>query len=325
MRDRFCFSKRRRTLSAGMVLLLLLAVSFSLFACSQPEPAAAVSILSSNFVGYDFAVAITKGCDVRVSLLAGGDIHSFNPTFRDMAALQSADLFLYTGGESDAAIETLLSALPPRSTFRLVDHVPLLQEETVEGMEGDLDKTDDPEGEGEYDEHVWTSPQNAVRIAAALADAIIAADPDPARQALYRENAASLIASLEALDRDFADFFAGVSDKLVIFGDRFPFRYFAAEYGLSYYAAFPGCSSAVEPGPRTLTFLLDKLKTTGAKAVFHMEGGAHSVADRLAAAAGIPSVMLHACHRVTPEEIEAGATYLSLMRENLETLRQYLS
>ena len=320
MPDRFCFSKRRRALSVGVALLLLLALSFSLVACSQPTPAVAVSILSSNFVGYDFALAITKGCDVQVSLLAGGDIHSFNPTFRDMAALQSADLFLYTGGESDAAIETLLSALPDCPTFRLVDHVPLLQEERVEGMAGGSDA-----GEGEYDEHVWTSPQNAVKIAAALADAIVAADPDPARQARERENAASLIASLEALDRDFAEFFAGVSDKLLIFGDRFPFRYFAAEYGLSYYAAFPGCSAAVEPGPRTLTFLLDKLKTTGAKAVFHMEGGAHIVADRLAAASGLPSVMLHACHRVTPEEIEAGATYLSLMRENLETLRQYLS
>lgn len=319
----------RRCFFGSMFLLLLLFVSVGFGSCGKEEDKAEFHIVSVNFAGCDFVRTLAGRDNPRVSveLFAGGDIHSFNPTFGDMVKIQSADLFLYVGGESDAAIDTLLASLPEVKTFRMVDHVPLLKEEIKEGMEGDSHEEHDGHGEaeedGEYDEHVWTSLKNAVRLVRALEEELVAMDPAGAE--VYRENAETFVGELEALDGEFTSFFASLDKKLLIFGDRFPFRYFAADYGLDYYAAFPGCSASVEPGPRTVTFLLNKAKEEGVTAIYHIEGDVHSMADRLAQVAGIESVLLHSCHKVSREEMEQGVTFLSLMRENLAVLKRTLS
>ena len=149
-------------------------------------------------------------------------------------------------------------------------------------------------------------------------------DIDPENAASYQENASAYIAQLEMLDQNFRDFFAGVSNKTMVFGDRFPFRYFAEEYGLDCFAAFPGCSSETEPSVATIAFLTDKVKSENITTVFYIEFSNHQVADSIAEAAGAKTALFHSCHNVSEQEQRDGATYLSLMEQNLNTLKEAL-
>ena len=214
-------------------------------------------------------------------------------------------------------------------TLRMVDCVPLLEEETVEGMEsyeeGHDHDHDEAPGLGEvvgYDEHVWTSPKNAALITRAVGDKL--AELDPANADTYAANSADYAAQIEDLDREFADFFAGVEDRTMVFGDRFPLRYFAEEFNIDYYAAFPGCSTQTEPSAATIAFLTDKVREEHIPTVWYIEFSNHLVADSIAESAGVKTAMFHTCHNVSADDLAAGATYVSLMEQNLETLRENL-
>ena len=209
----------------------------------------------------------------------------------------------------------------------MVDCVDLLEEETVEGMSGhehghDHEGLDEHEGHGlgevvGMDEHVWTSPRNAASITRTIGETLAAMDPEHAGD--YRSAAESYAVEIDALDREFADFFDGLTDRTIVFGDRFPLLYFANEFGLDYYAAFPGCGTQTEPSAATVAFLTEKSK--GLPAVWYIEFSNHLVADSIAEAAGTETALFHTCHNVSRAELEAGATYVSLMEGNLETLR----
>jgi zinc transport system substrate-binding protein len=169
---------------------------------------------------------------------------------------------------------------------------------------------------------VWTAPRNAAQITRAIGAEMEALDPSNA--AFYAANAADYAGQIEALDREFADFFAGVADRTMVFGDRFPLRYFADEFDIPYYAAFPGCSTQTEPSAATIAFLTEKVREEGISTVWYIEFSNHLVADSIAEAAGAETAMFHSCHNVSADDLAAGATYISLMTDNLETLRQHM-
>ena len=174
-----------------------------------------------------------------------------------------------------------------------------------------------------YDEHVWTAPRNAVAITQAIGARMAALDPDNA--ALYEVNTADYAARITELDQAFADFFAGLTDRTMVFGDRFPLRYFADEFDIEYYAAFPGCSTQTEPSAATIAFLTEKVRQEGISTVWYIEFSNHLVADSIAEATGAQTALFHSCHNVSADDLAAGATYVSLMEGNLETLRQHMS
>ena len=310
--------------------LLLSAVLLTGCGQSPSAPEAekgALKIVTTVFPAYDFARA-AGGAHAEVSLLLppGAESHSYEPTPSDMLAVQDCDLFLYLGGESDTWVETILSSVELQgSTMRMVDCVDLLEEETVEGMEVEPEHDHEEEDHGlgtvkEYDEHVWTSPRNAAVITRAIGDKL--AELDQAHAAAYTANAEAYAAEIEALDADFAAFFDSVSNKTMLFGDRFPLRYFAAEYGVPYYAAFPGCSTQTEPSAATIAFLMDKAKTEHLSTIYYIEFSNHQVADSITEATGGQTALFHGCHNVSQAELDSGVTYISLMRKNLETLQK---
>ena len=137
-----------------------------------------------------------------------------------------------------------------------------------------------------------------------------------------RHETVFLATTLEELDQAFEAFFDAQAERTIVFGDRFPLRYFAEEYDLDYYAAFPGCGTQTEPSAATIAFLTEKVRQEQIPAVWYIEFSNHQVADSIAEATGAKTAMFHTCHNVTQEELDGGATYLSLMTENLETLRQ---
>jgi len=304
------------------VLTALVVVCLSSSALpSLAEGSPKFSVVATNFPAFDFARQVAGDrAGVTMLLPPGAESHTYEPTPQDILKIQNAGLFVYTGGESDAWVDDILSSLDPQvNAIRMIDCVSAVAEETVEGMQPE-DEEEEAEGEEpEYDEHVWTSPRNAIRIEQAIAQRLEALDP--ANAAAYRANSDAYTKQLEALDQDFRGFFQRVSNKILIVGDRFPLRYFADEYGLSYYAAFPGCSTETEPSAATLSFLIDKVKAEGVSTVFYIEFSNHRVADSIAEQTGAKTGLFHSCHNVSRAELDAGATYLSLMSGNLEALK----
>ena len=288
-----------------------------------------LQIVATVFPAYDFArSAAGELADVTLLLPPGMESHSYEPTPADILAVQECDLFLCLGGESDAWVDTILSAVEPEGQIlRMTECVDLLEEETVEGMAeepGHDHDHDHEDGFGvgevrEMDEHVWTSPRNAAEITRDIGEAL--AGIDPANAETYRANAAGYAAELDALDQEFEDFFAGVDDPVMVFGDRFPLRYFVERYGIEYYAAFPGCSTQTEPSAATIAFLTEKVETEDIGTVWYIEFSNHRVADSIAESAGAETALFHTCHNVTQEEMDGGATYWSLMEGNLERLQ----
>ena len=280
-----------------------------------------LKIVSTIFPSYDFACAIAgENADITILLSPGVESHSYEPTPQDMIQIQNCDLFLYTGGESDTWVDDLLSSLEqPINTVKMMDCVDVYEEEILEGMQAE---DSSHAHEVEYDEHVWTSPQNAILISRAIEQALCRINPENTE--VYQKNADSYVSELETLDQNFRDFFAGISHKTMIFGDRFPFRYFAEEYGLDCFAAFPGCSNETEPSAATIAFLTDKVKSEKISTVFYIEFSNHQVADSIAEATGAETAPFHSCHNVSAQEQKDGASYLSLMEQNLNTLKEVL-
>ena len=312
-------------------LLPLLCALLLLSACGPalPEETDQLQIAAAVFPAYDFARAAAGGrADVTLLLPPGAESHSYEPTPADILRVQSCDLFIYLGGESDAWVDAILSAIEPEGeALRMIDCVDLLEEETVEGMQGghEHEHEEDHGHLGEVvgmDEHVWTDPRNAAAITRTIGERLSALDP--ANAEAYAAGAEGYARELEALDRDFAAFFDGRADRTIVFGDRFPLLYFADAYDLDYYAAFPGCGAQTEPSAATVAFLTEKVREERLPAVWYIEFSNHLVADSIAEAAGVETAQFHTCHNVSRADLEAGATYVSLMRDNLEALKKYM-
>lgn len=302
-----------------------IALGASLCGCSGVETADSADkplIITTIFPAYDFARQVFGDtAEVRMLLKPGQESHSYDPSAKDIVEINGCDLFVYNGGESDQWVESVLQAAPDVETFRMTDAVSLLDEEHSEGMQEE-DHDHDHGDEEEYDEHVWTSPDNAAAIVRALGNRAKALFPDSAAE--LDSNTESYAAQIEEIDGRLKALLDG-EQRYFIFGDRFPLLYFFKHYGLNYYAAFPGCGSETEPSAQTVTFLLDKLGQPDAvKAVFCIELSGRKLADVLAEDSGLDVVEFHSCHNITADDFAAGETYVSLMERNLQTLEKVL-
>jgi zinc transport system substrate-binding protein len=227
------------------------------------------------------------------------------------------------GGESDEWVNDVFDSIdtPKMKVITLMDCVEVVEEEIVEGMSG-IPLTEKTE-EREYDEHVWTAPANAKLIVQKISQALCEADAGNA--AFYRANTDAYLDELDALDRSFRSAVDSGSRRLLIFGDRFPFRYFVDAYRLKYFAAFPGCSTETEPSAATVAFLIDKVKKENIPVVFHIEFSNERMADAICEASGAQKRLFHSVHNVSRDDLSAGETYLSLMKRNAAVLAEALA
>ena len=315
-------------------VLLALTLAAGLCGCADRQRAedGRLQVVCSVFPYYDFARQI-GGDDVDVTLLvaAGKETHSFEPTPLDVITLSQADVFLYNGGESEAWVDDILSAAGENIavTLPLMPQVSALAEEWAEGMEGAHDEHDhDHDHEThdsddiEYDEHVWTSPVLAKALCQAICDALCQADP--AHREGYQARLTDYLAQLDGLDAAFREVVEAGHRRLLVFGDRFPLLYFCKEYGLDYRAAFHGCASDTEPSLATLKYLIDKVEDEEIPVVYTIELSSRKVADAIAETTGAKVLTFHSCQTGSRTEFDGGATYLSLMEQNVEALREGL-
>ena len=315
-------------------LMLAMLLALSVLAACAPKAAETtsddgISIVTTIFPAYDFARQITAGTNATITMLLqpGEEVHSFDPTSQDIIRIQNADLFAYVGGENDVWVDSVLSGLDQSvHTYKMMDYVTLYEEELVEGMQPEAEEaTADSAGaaDKEWDEHVWTAPVNAISIVKAMTAELTTIDP--ANATTYQTNADAYVKQLEALDQSFWDVVNTAAHKTVVFADRFPVRYFVEEFGLNYYAAFPGCSADTEASAATIASLINHVKAENIPVVFYIEMSNQQMANTVAEATGAKTMLFHTCHNITKAEFESGATYLSLMQNNVAALKAALN
>ena len=287
-----------------------------------------LNITATIFPQYDFARQLAGDkANVTMLLPPGSECHTYEPTPQDIIKIQNSDLFIYTGGESDNWIDEILKTLDTSNMkiLRLMEICEMVNEESVEGMQSDEHnhENENENSNHELDEHVWTSPYNAVKICDAISDALCELDAENAQY--YNKNHTEYTALLFDLDDSFREILSSSKRNTLVFGDRFPFRYFTERYGIEYYAAFPGCAEETEASISTVTFLIDKIKQEQIPVVLYPELSNHRLADTIAEETGAKALMLHSCHNVTQEDFNNGITYIELMKNNVEVLREALN
>ena len=289
-----------------------------------------LSIVTTIFPEYDWVMNIlgekASNTDVTMLLDNGVDLHSFQPTADDIIQISRCDLFIYVGGESDEWVEDALKEATNKDMV-VIDLLDVLgdavkEEEVKEGMEAEKEEESE---EVEYDEHVWLSLKNAAVLVGAVRDALVRLDAENAD--VYSANASAYLDKLNALDADYHSAVEAARIKTVLFGDRFPFRYLVDDYGLDYYAAFVGCSAESEASFETIAFLAGKVDELGLSTVLTLEGTNHKIAETIVSTSKDKSAQIlsmDSMQSTTSGDVKNGATYLSIMENNLDVLTDAL-
>ena len=297
----------------------------------QAESAAdeKIKIVTTIFPEYDWVREIlgdkADSAEITMLLDNGVDLHSYQPTADDIIKISDCDLFVYVGGESDGWVEGALksAANKDRKVINLLDVLgdSVKEEETVEGMQ----EEEEDHGEKEYDEHVWLSLKNAKTLVGAISAALQEIDPD--NKDTYAANAEAYGQKLSALDAEYRKAVSAGTYKTLLFGDRFPFRYLVDDYGLSYYAAFAGCSAESEASFETVSFLARKVDEGKLPCVLTIEGTQHKIAETVVqntAGKNQKILTMDSMQSTTSQDVASGTTYLSLMEKNLDVLKEAL-
>ena len=298
---------------------------------SQAESAAdeKIRIVTTIFPEYDWVREIlgdkADSAEITMLLDNGVDLHSYQPTADDIIKLSDCDLFVYVGGESDGWVEDALksAANKDRKVIHLLEILgdSVKEEETVEGMQ----EEEEDHGEKEYDEHVWLSLKNAKTLVGAISAALQEIDPD--NKDTYAANAEAYGQKLSALDAEYRKAVSAGTYRTLLFGDRFPFRYLVDDYGLSYYAAFAGCSAESEASFETVSFLARKVDEGKLPCVLTIEGKNHKIAETIVqntAGKNQKILTMDSMQSTTSQDVAGGTTYLSLMEKNLDVLKEAL-
>lgn len=285
-----------------------------------------LSVVTTIFPQYDFVREIA-GDNVELTMLLppGSESHSFEPTPQDIITIQNCDVFIYVGGESDEWVDGILDSMDTNDMkiISIIDLVDTVEEEIVEGMEAEAEADEGESNEEvEYDEHVWTSPQNAITIVQRISETLC--ELDSGNASVYAANTAAYLDKLNELDTAFQEVVDSAPGNTLVFADRFPFRYFADAYGLDYYAAFPGCSTETEASAATVAFLIDKVNEEDIPVVFYIEFSNEKMADTICESTNAKKLLLHSCHNIKKDDFENGVSYLELMNQNIENLKEAL-
>ena len=311
-------------------VMVVFAVALALSACGMDSNAKSsankkVSVVATIYPQYDWLKNIlgeyADKVDLKLLIKNGTDLHSYKPSAQDIAAIANADLVVYVGGESDEWIEKALEATPKAGRMQvnlmqvLGDRVK--EEEVVEGMHAEAP---------ENDEHIWLSLKNAQILVKNLAESV--SKIDTANAPVYRANAIIYASKLHDLDWAYDSTVSNASQKTILFGDRFPFRYMVDDYGIKYYAAFVGCSAESEASFETVAFLAGMMDSLSLPVIFTIDGSRSNVALAVRNASknskSVPVLQLNSMQSVTDEQIRSGVDYMSIMKSNLETLKKGL-
>lgn len=317
-----------------LILAIFCALTTSVFA-AKAKKTDKIKVVTTIFPEYDWAREIIgdKASNVELTLLLGNgvDLHSYQPSIQDIAKISTADIFIYVGGESDGWVKDALKNATNKNmkVINLMETLgdKLKAEEVKEGMQAE--EEEDEHGhhhhEVEFDEHVWLSLRFAKILTTEIANALC--EKDAANAAAYKANLSAFAAKLDALDSKYAAAVKAGSKNTILFGDRFPFRYFVEDYGLDYFAAFAGCSAETEASFETVIFLSKKVDELGLNSVLKIESSDGKIARTIiqnTKSKNAKVLTMDAIQSTTLKQAKSGATYLSIMEGNLKVIEEAL-
>lgn len=318
--------------------LSVLLVAGCLFGCGKAtdgnKAKEGLKIVATIFPEYDWVKNIlgerAEECELTLLLDNGIDLHNYQPTSEDILKISTCDLFLYVGGESDHWVKDTLAEATNQDmvVINLLEQLgeSAKEEEIIEGMEAEEEGAEEEEEGPEYDEHVWLSLKNTSVLCDSIEKALETVDPDHAD--LYQANTKSYQEQLAALDEKYQDAADHAGTKTLLFGDRFPFRYLVDDYGLDYYAAFVGCSAETEASFETIIFLSQKLDELKLNSIMTIDGSDQKLAETIRDNTSTKDqkiLSINSMQSATLEDAENGTTYLSIMEQNLDVLKEALA
>ncbi|MBR4344111.1 MAG: zinc ABC transporter substrate-binding protein [Lachnospiraceae bacterium] len=307
-----------------------------------------LNIVTTIFPEYDWVKNVIGDkidqIDLTMLLDNGVDLHSYQPTIDDILKISSCDMFIYVGGESDKWVNDALAQAANQNMI-VINLLEVLgdkvkNEEIVEGMEHEHEhdhedeehnhdedhEEEHDEHEEELDEHVWLSLNNVIILCDKITENLKKLDSVNAD--LYQSNFDAYKEKLSSLDSQYKAAVNESAVKTLLFGDRFPFRYMTDDYGLSYYAAFTGCSAETEASFETVIFLAGKIDEYNLKAILTIEGNDKKIAETIKNNTNTKDqkiLTLNSMQGITSVDIENGVTYLSVMTDNLNILKDALN
>ena len=313
----------KKILSIIIVICCVLSLVAVLSACQDSEwNNGNLKVITTIFPEYDWTLNVlgehSDEVNIKNLLNSGSDMHSYQASVKDVTYIATCDLLIYVGGESDDWVEKALKQSKNENMIvvKLLDVIDSVLDE-AEGIEGE------DEEKGGVDEHVWLSLKRAQIAVNAIADALKKLDTDNADD--YVANAASYCAKLNELDAEYQQATANAANKTLIVADRFPFLYLFDDYGLSYYAVFPGCSATLDPSMSTIYALVDKVNEVGAKALIITETDDGKIANKikeLSDGKDQKILTLNSLQSISSKELTNEINYLSIMQSNLKVLRE---
>lgn len=337
--------KRYRKLQ--VIICVACIVSLLLIGCSKVETTdskvagdntSKIKVVTTLFPQYDFANQVGKDAvEVKMLLKPGVESHTYEPAPSDIIEINKADIFLYTGDEMEPWVSKILDSLDSDVMIidlsknitldKVGDHDHEHEDEESDGDHLHEDESEEAEHEEDhvhsYDPHIWTNPLNAKIMVEDIKTAL--SEVDKANKMTYENHAKEYLASLDQLDQDIREVVKQAKRDEVVFGGRFAFHYFFEEYGLDYVSAYDSCSSETEPSAKVIATIIDKVKEDQIPVIFYEEFANPKVAESIANATGAKTLLLHSCHNVSTDDYKNGATYLSLMYQNLENLKEALN
>ena len=321
--------KLKKILLAILALAIVagVAIAFILGGNKNTKTTAKYKVVASNFASYDFLRAIigdNEEIELTFLLGPGKDAHSYDPTAGDLIKIQNADLFVYVGGEMEKWADKVLESTDSngKEIICISDFVEKMEEKEVDGAEDEHHDEEHEHEEGAFDEHIWTSPANAIKMVNALEEAMEKIDNENA--ATYKKNADEYINQINEVDKKIQ---AVVDNKVrnrLVFADKMPMQYFMEYYGLEASAAFDGCSTETDPSAKTIAYLQNKIKEEHIPVVLYIELNPGKVAQTIANETGAEAMQINSLHNVSLEDFNNGETWVSLMSKNVEVLKKAL-
>lgn len=295
--------------------LLCAVILLSTLSCTGYQKNNKSSVITTCFPIYDIARhLLSDDIDVTLLLKPGQDSHSYDPSAKDMIKIKSCDLFICIGGQDESWVNTLLSG----KDMKNVRSLSLIQSVPPIAFDEGHNEHDGHDHSHAYDEHIWTSPKNMMLMLEVVKNELSEVFPEISQE--INERAEEYLISLSELDERLTSAVSNASRNILIFGDRFPFLHLVTDYGISYEAAYPGCSEMTEPSAQTVASLINTVNEQGIPAIFRTQLSNGRVANAIAEQTGAQVLVLHSLASITKDEWNANETYFSLMIKNIEAI-----
>ena len=314
-------SKNKKIIMIVTIILIIVGILMAIFVKPKnTQKTDKLNVVATTFSTYDFTRQIVGDkADITFLLGPGVDAHSYEPSAKDLVTIKNADVFIYIGGEMEQWVDKILETdtidTNKTTLIHVTDCIETIEEQEVDGAEEEHEH-------GAFDEHIWTSPSNAIKMVNYLSEQFSKIDNN--NKESYEKNAENYIKQIENVRNEIQEIVANKKRDRLVFGDKMPMQYFLNEFGLTASAAFNGCSTEAEPGTKTITYLVNKVKEEQIPVVLYIELSTGKTAKSIANETGAKIMQIQTLHNISKDDFKNGETYVSLMERNLPVLKEAL-